>query len=229
VHLSKLNPEVRIWDRGRWPLLGFLSIVVVACDVDTFGTMEPGVGTPSDEAGAASPPARAPVPPLVGEEGADSGNADSPSPQAPQVPDAAPVGTSPPAEGGSTSPPTPALGCPTDTVRCPTTGTCVSDCAKSCPVSPIACFGCATGGRDVVVAICVPALTPTACLTAPRERCACAEGKASLCPGKSQVCVGTLCTACGEPGSDGLACRESQDKTCENSGKGKPDKQFICK
>lgn len=108
------------------------------------------------------------------------------------------------------------LECAGKTLFCADAGACVADCHADCggsTGSPIECVACDDAGV-VDTAVCEPPTTPSACLTGHR-RCRCPGGVAD-CPGNAQVCITSVCHACGEPSTDTVACKAGGQ--CDTGG-----------
>ena len=211
------------------PLLG---LVIAACGVDASGTMA------VPDAPLGQPPSGGGTPAGSGATRDDAGSGVvvvAPTP----VPDT-PGSTPPPADAGAPLPtdaaaPPPSVDagpgqsppCSAGMARCAATGTCVPDCAKSCPSAPVACFACGPG-NVVAASECVAPSASAACVAPPFVRCACSGKSAAACPGAQNVCAAGVCLACGDPGSDGLPCKSPADKACTMDGKGKAADSFTC-
>jgi hypothetical protein len=92
---------------------------------------------------------------------------------------------------------------------CPTTHACVANC-QDCADAPLECFECATVNSPKGTC----QATNSTCSRGEYTHCACDRTTGSSgCPGASQVCDlggGTgQCRACGENGSNDLACKQA--------------------
>jgi hypothetical protein len=90
------------------------------------------------------------------------------------------------------------------TLLCVTTRSCVSSCGSCGLPDSQACFACLSADAGAASGTCEPPTTAS-CLTSNYSHCGCFG--VQDCPGRSQVCVAERCLSCGEPASDGYACR----------------------
>jgi hypothetical protein len=95
-------------------------------------------------------------------------------------------------------------GCDAGPALCTRTRAC-GQCDK-CPGYELECFACADGG-GAAVAFCA---MPPQCGVPAENRCACPFGEPMQCPGKNQICLGTMqqawCFSCGENGTLNFSC-----------------------
>jgi hypothetical protein len=106
-------------------------------------------------------------------------------------------------------------GCGVGVLFCPfapgagSNGYCVSDCAH-CVVGGnafgSACWSCA-GGSPIGVCTSDPTTCPA---DVHSGACGCTAGDSNMCPGPTQVCVGSSCLTCGQPGTDGILCSNGE-------------------
>jgi hypothetical protein len=118
-------------------------------------------------------------------------------------------------------------GCTGSPLFCAATRACGASCA-GCGGNRIECFDC-DSNRQNPVGTCQPFDAGSYCIMGsnyPNLHCGCAnKNDPTPCPGETQVCgdiapFTIACMTCGEPGTDGLACRGggacSQDEaTCQ--------------
>jgi hypothetical protein len=114
-----------------------------------------------------------------------------------------------------------ATNCPNAPLECPSTQSCIGSCYPGCVGFVFECNACGADG-GLALARCEPedAAAYAECLGG-LDRCACATGNASACPGGNQTCENNECFECGEPDGGnqvGHSCESGGGKKCQASG-----------
>jgi hypothetical protein len=197
------------------------SAIVAACGLSAGGLLDEGAGdagAPSLESDGsfADAPAEAIAvtpPDATADAGAD---ADGQTP-ADAAPVDAPIDVGP-CDGvvcnGACLDASTCVSCDGSPLLCASSGACGASC-DSCEGRPIQCFNC-DSNRQNPVGTCELDDAGAYCLAKnnyPGYHCACAnKNNPNECPGTTQTCAQldiftVACLTCGEPGTDGLACR----------------------